>query len=134
MLGTEGVPQLLDDIAEESLRFLTRTTLIQEPGDVGQYLESVRVVNSVLFAKLLEEEHARIYKRIFNMVDSRLNFREVRMLAEEVDLDSPTGELVLFKLARIFCHLRDYKQCSETVDRYLDIHPARPLRRERSWS
>jgi len=70
-----------------------------------------------------DAERKEIYERIFALVDSQLSFRAVRTLSETVDTSSPAGELVLFKLARIYCHLRDFRQCNETVERYLDQHP-----------
>lgn len=71
-----------------------------------------------------DAERKEILDRMYVLVDARLGFKDVRLLAEEVEAASPLGELVQYKLARIYCHLRDFSQCHETLSSYLKNHPS----------
>jgi len=112
--------RLDDDETRREVAIMLAETL-DRGGDGGQALE--------WYLRAYDEagsnsERKEIYTRIFALVDSQLSFRDVRTLAETVDTGSPAGELVVFKLARIYCHLRDFRQCHETVEHYLDQHPS----------
>ncbi|MBN2362435.1 MAG: ABC transporter substrate-binding protein [Deltaproteobacteria bacterium] len=71
-----------------------------------------------------EEERRQLETLTRNLIESQLDFRAIREAAESIDTRSPAGEIVSFKLARIYCHLRDFTQCREAVDRYLEQHPS----------
>ena len=112
-----------DDMPDGSQKREIASTLaatLDASGDVNQaahwYAKAYTEAQS-------DDERQQILARMHTLVDGRLSFKDVRLLAEEIDPASPLGELVQYKLARIYCHLRDFSQCHATLKNYLQIHP-----------
>lgn len=61
--------------------------------------------------------------RIFDLLETRMPFLEVARLAQELPTDSPLWQMVQFKLAKIYAHLRDRARMKETLDVYLAKAP-----------
>jgi len=111
----------VSDPAEKRQVAITLAQTLMAGGDGGQalawYLKALDLSRSADEKRLLDGQ-------IRDLIESQLDFRAVREAAENVDPKSPAGEIVSFKLARIYCHLRDFTQCREAVDRYLQQHPS----------
>ncbi|MFH1811071.1 MAG: penicillin-binding protein activator [Pseudomonadota bacterium] len=112
-----------EEIRDEDEKQKVALTLAETLEQGGQGAQAAEWYLKALARARDDAERERIQSRLFVLIDSSLGFKEIRLLGEQVDASSPVGELVQYKLARVYCHLRDYDQCSQALERYLKLHP-----------
>ena len=70
------------------------------------------------------EQKAELEERLIALIDSGVRFNDLRRLKEtEAEKGSLLDEILTFKLARVYLHLKDNARAQETVAFYLDQYP-----------
>lgn len=123
--ATPALEQMVEQMPTADGKREASRKLAAELENQGQAAEAVRYLARSLAMATDDAEREAIQERIVSLIDTQIDFVSVRKLREfEAEKGSFLDEVLLFKLARIHLHLRDYLAASEAAKEYITLYPA----------
>lgn len=122
--ATPALEKMVDQMPTQDGKREASRKLATELENQGQAAEAIRYLARSLAMTTDENEREGIRARMLSLIDTEVDFASVRKL-REFDAEKGTflDEVLLFKLAKIHLHLRDYLSASAAAKEYLGLYP-----------